>query len=68
MELGKAVAAVFWSEKGQCNVIKVGACGQSFGEVQNIETLEKFTTYGYDTMPKVGIIKINVSLEEVVLD
>lgn len=64
MKLGNNTAPVYWSEKGNCKVIKVGALGDNFGEVQNIETLEIFSTYGYNLMPKVGVINLHVTVSD----
>jgi hypothetical protein len=40
MKLGTNTVPVYWSEKGNCKVIKVGVLGDNFGDVQNIETLK----------------------------
>lgn len=64
MKIGKNTVPVYWSEKGNCNVIKVGVLGDNYGEVQNIETLEIFRTYGYNLMPKVGLMKLNVTVSD----
>lgn len=62
MKLGTNTVPVYWSEKGNCKVIKVGVLGDNFGDVQNIETLEIFSTYGYQLMPKVDEIKLHITV------
>ena len=51
----KTVPLYYHTEYG--HVIKIGSCGDNFGDVTNIETLETNGTYGYNTLPAVGAIK-----------
>lgn len=40
-------------------VIKVGKCGDNFGEVQCLLTKECFTTYGFNLLRKIDEIKVS---------
>lgn len=64
MKLGNHKIPLYWNSDKNCEVIKVASCGDNFGYVQNIQTLEEFKTYGYNTMPKVGDIEVCVSVTE----
>lgn len=62
MRLGETTMSVYWSKVNSCKVIKTGACGDNVGYVQNIQSLEEFKTYGYNSMEKVGDIDVCVSI------
>lgn len=60
MKLGNTKVNVYWSQKHDCKVIKTGSGGDRFGYVQNVETQEVFSTYGYDSLQKVGEMELTV--------
>lgn len=43
---------------GKRKAIKLGKCGDNFGYFQDIDNLKQFSSYGYNTAPVVGSIRI----------